>query len=117
MPRLGIELAKAEAAEAKQELQGKAIKGGIGAGLFAVVAFFAITLWAVLITAAILGLNTVFAPWLSALIVAGALLVIMIIAALVAIMLFKRMQGVVPQNTVKSVQQDLNALKGMGKYE
>ncbi|WP_282824844.1 phage holin family protein [Gulosibacter sediminis] len=117
VPRLGIELAKAEAAEAKQELQGKAIKGGVGAGLFAVVAFFAITLWAVLITAAILGLNTVFAPWLSALIVAGALLVIMIIAALVAIMLFKRMQGVVPQNTVKSVQQDLNALKGMGKYE
>jgi hypothetical protein len=47
VPRLGIELAKAEAAEAKQELQGKAIKGGIGAGLFAVVAFFALTLWAV----------------------------------------------------------------------
>jgi hypothetical protein len=41
----------------------------------------------------------------------------MIIAALVAITLFKRMQGVVPQNTVKSVKQDLNALKGMGKYE
>lgn len=117
VPRLGIQLAKAEAAEAKAELTQKAVMGGTGAGLFAVVAFFAVTLWAVLITAAILGLNTVFAPWLSALIVAGALLVIMIIASLVAIALFKRMKGVVPQKTVDSVKQDLNALKGMGKYE
>jgi len=117
VPRLGIALAKAEAQQAKQEMQAKAVMGGTGAALFGVVAFFAITLWAVLITAAILGLNTVFAPWLSALIVAGALLVIMIIAAIVAIVLFKRMKGVVPKETVDSVKQDLNALKGMGKYE
>lgn len=117
VPRLGIALAKAEAQQAKQEMQAKAVMGGTGAGLFAVVAFFAVTLWAVLVTAAILGLNTVFAPWLSALIVAGALLVIMIIAAIVAIALFKRMKGVVPKDTVDSVKQDLNALKGMGKYE
>jgi hypothetical protein len=117
VPKLSIALAKAEADQAKTELKAKAIKGGTGAGLFAVVAFFAVTLWAVLITAAILGLNTVFAPWLSALFVAGALLVIMIIASLVAIMLFKRMGGVMPSKTINSVKQDLNALKGMGKYE
>jgi hypothetical protein len=109
VPKLSIALAKAEADQAKTELKAKAIKGGTGAGLFAVVAFFAVTLWA--------GLNTVFAPWLSALIVAGALLVIMIIASLVAIMLFKRMGGVMPSKTINSVKQDLNALKGMGKYE
>jgi hypothetical protein len=106
VPKLSIALAKAEADQAKTELKAKAIKGGTG-----------VTLWAVLITAAILGLNTVFAPWLSALIVAGALLVIMIIASLVAIMLFKRMGGVMPSKTINSVKQDLNALKGMGKYE
>ncbi|MGO1544412.1 MAG: phage holin family protein [Gulosibacter sp.] len=117
VPKLAISLAKDELERAKTEMTAKAKFGGIGAGLFAVVAFFAITLWAVLITAAILGLNTVFAPWLSALIVAGALLLIMIIAALVAISLFKKMKGVMPAETIDSLKQDANALKGLGQYE
>ncbi|MDJ1370715.1 phage holin family protein [Gulosibacter molinativorax] len=117
LPGLAAKLAKDEIEHAKIELTAKAKFGGIGAGLFAVVAFFALTLWAVLITAAILGLNTVFAPWLSALIVAGVLLVIMIIAALVAISLFKKMKGVMPEETVASIKQDVNAVKGVGKYE
>ncbi|SJM55102.1 phage holin family protein [Gulosibacter sp. 10] len=117
VPRLASQLAKDEIERAKGELGAKAKLGGIGAGLFALVAFFAVTLWAVLITAAILGLNTVFAPWLSALIVAGALLLVMIIAALIAISSFKRMKGVVPTETIASVKQDFNAVKGLGKYE
>lgn len=117
VPRLGVQLVQAEVAEAKAELKGKAIMGGTGVALFAVAAFFGLTLWAVLITAAVLGLNTVFAPWLSALLVAGALLVITVIAVLVGVVLLKRMKGVLPQKTINSVKQDLNALKGMGKYE
>ena len=117
VPRLAADLAKDEIERAKTELKGKAIKGGTGAALFAVVAFFAVTLWAVLITAAILGLNTVFAPWLSALIVAGALLVLCIIAAVVAISLFKKMNGIAPSETIASLKQDVNAVKGLGKYE
>lgn len=117
LPKLAVSLAKDELEQAKNEMAAKAKFGGIGAGLFAVVAFFAITLWAVLVTAAILGLNTVFAPWLSALIVAGVLLIIMIVAAVVAISLFKKMKGVVPEETVTSLKQDVNALKGLGKYE
>ncbi|WP_311477256.1 phage holin family protein [uncultured Gulosibacter sp.] len=117
VPGLVTSLVKSEIEQVKLEMKSKAIKGGTGAGLFAVVALMGITLWAVLITAAILGLNTVFAPWLSALIVAGALLVIMVIAAVVAIAMFKKMNGVVPSETLDSVRQDLNALKGLGKYE
>ena len=117
VPALATQLVKDEIEHAKIELKQKAVKGGAGAGLFAVVAFFAVTLWAVLITAAILGLNEAFAPWLSALIVAGVLLIIMIIAALVAISLFKKMNGVAPAESIKSLKQDLNAVKGVGKYE
>lgn len=117
VPGLVTTLVKDELDQVKQEMTAKAIKGGTGAGLFAVVAFFAVTLWAVLITAAILGLNTVFAPWLSALIVAGVLLVLMIIASLVAITLFKKMKGLAPSETLASVREDINAVKGLGKYE
>lgn len=117
LPRLAADLAKDEIEHAKIELKEKAVKGGTAAGLFGIVAFFALTLWAVLITAAILGLNTVFAPWLSALIVAGALFIIMLIAAVVAIALFKKMNGVMPSETMASLKQDLNAVKGLGKYE
>lgn len=117
LPTLATSLAKDEIERAKTEMTAKAKFGGIGAGLFAVVAFFAVSLWAVLLAAAILGLNTVFAPWLSALIVAGALLVIMIIATLVAISLFKKMKGVMPADTMASLKQDVNAMKGLGKYE
>lgn len=117
VPRLATKLAQDELEQAKQELTSKAVKGGTGAALFAVVAFFGVTLWAVLITFAILGLNSWFAPWLSALIVAGGLLVLMIIAAIVGIVLFKKMQGVKPERTMESVRQDINAVKGMGRYE
>lgn len=117
VPKLAADLAKDEIERAKTEMKAKAVKGGTGAALFAVVAFFGVTLWAVLITAAILGLNEAFAPWLSALIVAGALLIIMIIAAVVAISLFKKMNGVAPSETIASLKQDINAVKGLGKYE
>lgn len=117
VPRLAMKLAQDEMEQAKQELTSKAVKGGTGAALLAVVAFFGLTLWAVLITFAILGLNSWFAPWLSALIVAGALLVLMIIASIVAIVMFKKMKGVMPERTMESLRQDLNAVKGLGRYE
>ena len=117
VPQLATQLVKDEIAHAKLELKQKAVKGGAAAGLFAVVAFFGLTLWAVLITAAILGLAEAVAPWLAALIVAGALLVIMVIAAVVGIALFKKMNGVAPAESIDSIKQDLNAVKGLGKYE
>lgn len=116
-PRLIIQLVKDEIEQAKRELSAKVKHVGLGAGLFAVAAFFALTLWAVLVTAAILGLNEAFAPWLSALIVAGAFLLIVIVLVLIGIFAVRRGMPLAPKQTIDSVKQDVNAVKGLGKYE
>ncbi|KAB1654554.1 phage holin family protein [Pseudoclavibacter chungangensis] len=116
-PRLFIQLLKDELEHAKRELIGKGKKAGVGAGLLAGAAFFGLTLWAVLVTAAILGLNEAFAPWLSALIVAAAFLVITALLAGLGIASLKRTGSLAPERTIASVQEDVNALKGVGQYE
>ncbi|MGO2110757.1 MAG: phage holin family protein [Pseudoclavibacter sp.] len=116
-PRLFVKLAKDELERAKRELMAKGIVLGTSIGLFAVAAFFALTLWVVLVTAAILGLNEAFAPWLSALIVAGAFLLLTIILGLAGYLALRRSLPLTPANTIESVKQDVNAVKGLGKYE
>lgn len=116
-PRLFIALAKDEVESAKRELVGKGKKMGVGVALLAVAGFFALTLWAVLVTAAVLAFNLIFEPWASALIVAGIFLLLTIILALVGISSLKKAGKPAPERTVASVQQDLNALKGTGQYE
>lgn len=116
-PRLLIQLAKDEVEQVKRELIAKGVKLGIGAGLLAAAAFFALSLWAVLITAAILGLSEAVAPWLAALIVAGVFLVITIVLALLGVASLRRGTPVAPQATISSLKQDLNAVKGLGQYE
>ena len=117
MPRLFIQLAKDELEAAKRELTAKGKRLGMGAGLLAVAGFFALTLWAVLVTAAILGLNEAFAPWLSALIVAGAFLFLTILFALGGVVLLRRGTPIAPEQTIDSLKQDVNAVKGLGQYE
>lgn len=116
-PRLIIQLVKDELEHAKREFSAKVKHLGVGAGLFAVAGFFALTLWAVLVTAAILGLNEAFAPWLSALIVAGGFLVLIIVFALAGMLILRRGMPLAPEQTIESVKQDVNAVKGLGKYE
>ena len=116
-PRLFIKLAKDELEQAKRELIGKGKRMGVSAGLLGAAAFFALTLWAVLVTAAILGLNEVFAPWLSALIVAGVFLLLTVILGLAGALTIKKATPLTPERTISSVKQDLNAVKGLGQYE
>lgn len=116
-PRLFVELLKDELEQFKRELVGKGKKLGVGTGLFGAAAFFALTMWAVLVTAAILGLNEVFAPWLSALIVAGAFLVLVVVLAGIGLLAVKRAMPLKPEDSIRSVKQDMNALKGLGQYE
>lgn len=116
-PRLFISLAKDEFESAKRELVGKGKKMGVGAGLLAGAAFFALTMWACLVAAAILAFNLVLQPWASALIVAGIFLVITLILVLVGISSIKKAGKPAPEHAIASVQQDLNALKGTGQYE
>ncbi|GGA68442.1 hypothetical protein GCM10011490_18620 [Pseudoclavibacter endophyticus] len=116
-PRLFVQLAKDELERAKRELTAKGKKLVTGAALLAAAAFFALTMWAVLVTAAILGLNEAFAPWLSALIVAGVFLIFVLGLVLFGVLAIKRSLPLTPEETLDSVKRDVNAVKGLGRYE
>ena len=68
-PQMIVDLAKAEVQHLKEELSEKAKGVGIGGALLAAAAVVAIFLFSWLIYAGYQGLNVVFEPWLSALIV------------------------------------------------
>ena len=118
LPSLFMGLVKDEVEQGKREVSGKVskLKTAIIAGVIA--AFLAITLWAVLITAAVLGLNVVLQPWASALVVAGVLRLIILILVLGFILPgIKKAMPLMPERTKASIEQDINALKGTGQYE
>jgi predicted phage tail protein len=117
VPTLVGQLIRDELDQIKKELVGKLKALGIGVGLFAAAAFFGFFLFAVLLTAAILGLSVVFPGWLSALIVAGVLLVIIVVLVLVGLSRVKRGVPPMPEDSIKSVKNDVRAIKGMGKYD
>ncbi len=117
LPRVVVALLKAELAHLRAEFSEKAKHAGVGIGLFAAAAgllFFAL---GVLVAAAILGLAVVLPGWLSALIVFVALLVIAGLLALLGTSSLKRMQGVAPRQTIDSIKEDTEAIKGMGRYD
>ena len=117
LPALFVALLKAELAKLKEELTAKAKYAGVGIGLFAFAAgliFFAL---GCLVAAAILGLALVLPGWASALIVFGGLLLIAAVLALIGVQSLKKMDGVAPQKTIASIQEDVEAVKGMGRYD
>ena len=116
LPRLIVNVAKAEVSQLKAEYTAKAKYAGVGIGLFVGAAVFLYFMLCVLVAAAILGIATALPAWLAALIVAAALLVIAIVLALVGVAFFKRINGVKPSVTVESVKEDAEAMKGMGPY-
>lgn len=117
LPRLLIELLKAELAHLRAEFAEKAKYAGIGIGLFVVAAAFLFFALGVLVAAAILGLALVLPGWASALIVFAALVIVAVVLALVGVSSLKRMNGVAPTETIASVKTDIDALKGLGKYD
>jgi hypothetical protein len=96
--RLEVALFKAELAE-------KARRLGRGAGAVAAGAFLAFSAWLVLLAAAVLGLSTVLHPWLAALVVGLATLLV----AGVLLYLGKRWldaQKLVPRRTIETLRED-----------
>jgi hypothetical protein len=89
LPGLLVTLVKDEIEGLKREITSRLSKLGVGA--------------------------TVFAPWLAALIVAGALLVIVAILVLVGIRSIKKGIPPVPEESVDSLKKDVNAIKGLGR--
>lgn len=117
LPQLLIQLLKAELAHLKAEFAEKAKYAGVGIGLMVVAATLAFFALGTLVAAAILGLAVALPAWLAALIVAVALLLIAAVLVFAGISSFKRMNGVAPQETLESIHQDAEALKGVGRYD
>jgi hypothetical protein len=115
LPGYLVELLRSELERLKQELVEKAKHLGVGVGLIAAGAFFAFFAFAVLVTAAVLGIAPALPAWLAALIVAFALLVITAVLVLIGVKQLKRGVPPVPEETIASVKEDVNAIKGIGK--
>jgi hypothetical protein len=115
LPRLLGDLVKGEIDNFKQEMVGKLKKAGVGIGLLAGAGVFAFFALGVLVAAAVLGIAEGLPAWASALIVAGALLVITAILALIGLSQLKRGVPPAPTETIKSVRKDVNAIQGIGK--
>ena len=104
-----VRLAKAEFENAKREITTKLKRGGIGLLAIIVALFFVFFAIGCLVTAAIAGIAVVWPVWLSALVVAFALLLLAAAAILGGVALLKR--GVpVPEDTIDRVEGDLQAM-------
>jgi membrane protein len=96
---------------AAAELQQKGKRIGVGAGLFGAAGVLAFYGAAALVAALILGLVTFLVPWLAALIVGVAVL---LVAGALALAGKKQVQSagpLVPEETAASVKTDLNTIK------
>lgn len=117
LPRLLIALAKAELAQVKAEFAEKAKYAGVGIGLIAFAAALAFFAVGTLVAAAVLGLSLVLPGWASALIVVGALLLLAALLVFLGIASLKKVGGAAPTKTIASIQEDAEAIKGMGRYD
>jgi uncharacterized membrane protein YqjE len=96
---------------ATAELQEKGKHAGVGAGMFGGAGLVALYGVGALIAAAIIGLGTLVEPWLAAVIVGVALLLVAAIVALAGKKQVEQATPVTPERTVDSVQRDINTVK------
>jgi hypothetical protein len=116
LPGFFMDLVRSEIEQLKQELIHRLAQAGIGIGLLAAAATVLFFSLAVFITAAILGLSEVLAPWAAALIVGGALLVIAGILVAIGMASLKRgSKG--PADSIDSIKQDVRAIQGVGRED
>ncbi|HEV7948854.1 MAG TPA: phage holin family protein [Glaciihabitans sp.] len=105
-------LVRDEVRAAQAELTEKLKMAGVGAGLLAGAAVFGLFAFGVLLASAILGLSTVLAPWLSALIVGVVLLVVAGVLAFIGIRKLKKGVPPVPTDSIENVKADIRVVKG-----
>ena len=104
-------IVQGEIALAKAELGADVKKAGVGAGLFAAAGLFAFLALILLLIAAAFGLVAAgLAPWLSFLIVAGVLLVVGAILALVGKSSISKVKGK-PERTIKNAQETIAVIR------
>lgn len=111
LTRLVPQLAREEIELAKAELTEKAKHAGIGAGMFGAAGVVALFGVGVLLSAAVLGLATVLPGWAAALIVAGVVLAVAGILALLGKSQVSRATPPAPTMAVESTKTDIEAVK------
>jgi hypothetical protein len=116
LPALISTLIQGEIELLKKEVTTKLKQTGIGAGLLVGAGLFAFFAFFVLLAAAVAAIAEAGLPvWASALIIAGALLLITGILAALGVSLLKRGVPPTPDETIISVKKDVRAIKGTGK--
>jgi uncharacterized membrane protein YqjE len=115
VPTLVKELVQGEIALLKSEIMAKLKILGVGVGLLLGAVILLFFFLGVLLTAIVLTISIWLPGWLSALIVAFVLLVVLAILAWIGIREVKKAMPPVPEKTIASVQRDINAIKGVGK--
>lgn len=105
-------LVAAELALFKAEMAAKAKAAGIGAGLLVGALVFVFFALGVLITAAVFAFALIVPGWLAALIVAGILIVLAVVAALIGRAMLKRGVPPVPDDLGPELKADAQALRG-----
>lgn len=104
-------IVRGEIALAKAEIGADAKRAGIGAAMFAVAGVFAFLALILLLISTAYGLVAAgLAPWLAFLIVAGSLLVVGAILAVVGKSSLGKMKGK-PERTIKSAEDTIAALR------
>ena len=96
---------------AQLEMTRKGKQAGIGAGMLGGSGLIALYGVACLLACAILGLSHVLAPWLAALIVGAALLLVSAVAALVGKTRLQKAAPLVPRQAAGSVKADVNEIR------
>lgn len=109
LPSQFVHLAKVEFANAKREITVKVKRGGIGLLAIIVALFFVFFAIGCLVAAAVAGLSEAWPVWLSALVVAGALLVLAAASIFGGILLLKRAMPL-PDEAMDRVEGDLQVL-------
>ncbi len=117
LPGLITTLIRDEIEQIKKEAITRLKSAGIGIGLFAGAAVFLYFAAFALLAAVILGIANALPPWLAALIVGVALLLIAVVLALIGLSRVKKGVPPVPKEAVDSVKDDVKAFKGVGQYD
>lgn len=112
LPDRVTRLVKSELQLAKLELTTKLKAAGVGAGLLAAAAFFALVFFAVLVSAAVMGLAEVLPGWAAALIVAAVFLILAAVLALLGVKKLKKGVPPVPEESIESVKTDVSVITG-----
>jgi O-antigen ligase len=117
LPATLLELVRIEFEELKREMGRKLKKLGLGALLISLAATLGLFLLGTLIAAAILGLALIMPAWMAALVVSGALLILMIILLVAGVNTFKKGSPPLPTETCDARLEDAHALRGEGRFD